>query len=256
MSNLRFVIDKIEKLQPLSIEQLNILESCIENIKNTDEQWINICLNFFLDFYQNIPNKEIYKNFDERKVKDATIEFYEDSYNYSNKFTLTLESKSKNTKRVGYYDFLFKSNLWKSNKRYFAVEAKCIDGTNTSRNEYIHCHKSKDLKGSDEKIQIPDGGVYRFLSLKYSEDMKFGGMLGFVQKGKVGKNISDIKSRLRDLKIKDETTKHEFGQNLNESLFNRTIDNYPHSFQSQHERYYEGTKGESILLYHLFFDFT
>jgi|JI10StandDraft_1071094.scaffolds.fasta_scaffold159513_2 hypothetical protein len=256
MSNLRFIIEKIEKLPPLSTEQLNIIESCIENIKNTDEQWINICINFFLDFYQNIANKEIYKNFDERKVKDGIIEYYSNSRNYSNKFTLTLESKSKNTERVGYYDFLFQSILWESNERYFAVEAKCLDGTKTSHNEYIHCHKSKELKGSDEKIQFPDGGVYRFLSLKYSEDMGFGGMLAFVQKGKMSKNISDIKSRLRDLKIKDEKTNHEFGENLDENLFNRAIDDYPHSFQSRHERYYEGTGGESILLYHIFMDFT
>lgn len=229
-------------------EEAEFLTSSLERKRQKDEDWIKIFLVFLIEFYQSINNKSNYKNQDERYIKDEIIEYYKRNLRYGTKFTFNLETKTENRERIGYYDLKFQSEVWEANQKYFAVEAKCLDGSNTSIKEYIHNQKKK--KG----IGFTDGGVYRFLSLKYSENMIFGGMLGFIQKGKSKDIVERIQKELSELGIEMEGCQ-SFGNNLNKNRFSEKIEDFSHSFLSEHERCFNGKKGKNIKLYHLFYDF-
>lgn len=243
MSSVKFITIAV------SDNEESFLFESLEKKRRTDEDWIKTFLLFLIESYYTMIIKNInFRDKDERFLKVQIYNHYKNSFDHSSNFTLVREPQTDNTDRIGYYDLKFQDTTWDNNQKYFAVEAKCLDGNSNSIKEYIHNTKKK--KG----IEFTDGGVYRFLSLKYSEDMVYGGMLGFIQKGNSKDTLEKIKDNLNNLELKIDGCE-KFGKNLDRKLFEEKIEDFENSFLSEHERCFQGKKEKKIKLYHLFYDF-
>jgi hypothetical protein len=243
MKNTKFEI--FLETENLNDKEASDLLKHIQRTRRNNEDWIILFFRFIISFYNKLENKQYYADKDEKTIKFSIKKFHKKDRNYSSEFILNLEPSNINEEQEGFYDLKFEHSAWEEN--YFAMEAKCLDNTSESIKQYIHCHKYLN------KIKTEDGGVYRFLSLKYSKDLNFGGMIGFIQKGNSHEIIQKTKESLKMLKLKEANSDEEFGNNLDESLFSKQIENFPNSFYSKHSR---KSKKESILLYHIFLDFS
>lgn len=243
MKNTKFeLFSRIEKMKD---DDRNNLLSHIKRTERSDNDWNLIFIRFIISYYESIEDKNYYADKSEKVIKQSIQKYHINDYHEEN-FTLNFESSNNDATQEGFYDLKFEHNDWDKNK-YFVMEAKCLDNTSGSIKQYIHCHKYS--KG----IKTEDGGVYRFLSLKYSKDLNFGGMIGFIQKGKSDEIIEEVKESLRTQKFVESDSTNEFGESLDESLFSKTIEDFANSFYSKHSR---KSNKESILLYHIFLDFT
>jgi hypothetical protein len=243
MKNTKFeLFNRIEKMRD---DDRNNLLSHIIRTERSDNDWNLVFIRFILSYYESVEDKKYYADKSEKVIKQSIQKHHINDYHEEN-FTLNFESSNNNAEQEGFYDLKFSHDDWDKNK-YFVMEAKCLNNTAESIKQYIHCHKYLN------KIKTEDGGVYRFLSLKYSKDLNFGGMIGFIQKGNSDEVIQKTKESLSMLKLKDANSEEEFGHNLDESLFSQKIEDFPNSFYSKHNR---KLKKEPILLYHIFLDFT
>ncbi len=109
----------------------------------------------------------------------------------------------------------------------------------------------------ENKHKNADGGVYRFLIAKYAPSQSFGGMIGFVQKGKIQRVLENIKDSIRQLKLRN-CENEKFGQLLESDLLLQTIGNNENTFYSSHSRWDKSINKmlSPIQIYHIFFDFT
>lgn len=112
----------------------------------------------------------------------------------------------------------------------FVFECKRLDGYSSKNNEYI------------------DNGLCRFIEGKYSRDMPFAGMVGFIQGFKNGCNANDLIDDVKNILKKHKTIKTI--QNLTFYSIKKTFE---YSYRSRHGR---DKRLPAIDLYHLFFDFT
>jgi hypothetical protein len=158
------------------------------------------------------------------------------------------QPRTDNTEIEGYYDLKFQSNLWRENDIHFAIENKILQNTNTSIKEYTYYPNKTNGTGENKKY-YDDGGMFRFLSNKYAENQSFGGMLAFIKDSNITEIETNLKDKIKELKISDDTG--IYGQSTNNNSINTTIQNFDNSFRTNHIR----KDGTSIDLYHLFFVF-
>lgn len=241
MKNTRFEL--LQLINTIDDEdKLLEIKKHIEDEPKSDEEWIHLFLKFIISFYQDIIEKK--KNLklkDEKSIKFDIYHFYQKSRTYTGQFTLNLESSNVNREQEGFYDLKFQHTSW---GKYFSIEAKCLDGKTASVNEYIYRKPTRKKR--------EDGGVFRFVNMKYAEDLSFGGMLGFILKGDSEHIINEIKELLKTWKIIDPLN-GEYGNSENEDLYLENILEFENSFKSSHKR---RRKGSNILLYHIFLDFS
>ncbi len=98
----------------------------------------------------------------------------------------------------------------------------------------------KLLKCADSKYL--EKGIKRFVQLKYSQNDTEAGMIGFVIEGDIKRIVDNLRDKVKQFHY----------ASGNESLLEKKCAQWPHSFQSKHDR--ELTP--PIHLYHLFFDFS
>ncbi len=90
-------------------------------------------------------------------------------------------------------------------------------------------------------INYVDGGVKRFVELKYAKNDTHAGMIGFVIDGDIDKIVTNLKPKIEGFC---------FSQGY-ETLLKKRCLAWKESFQSRHRRNDKTT----IHLYHLFFNF-
>lgn len=86
-----------------------------------------------------------------------------------------------------------------------------------------------------------DGGVKRYVELKYAQDNNHAGMFGFIIRGEIKPIMEALKSKVKAF---------HFSPGF-ESLLKKSCSGWEYSFQSRHAR----NNKTDIHLYHLFFDF-
>lgn len=225
------------------------LEQVRQNFEShPDEYWIGIIHNYLFDFF-NQCNKTDFLSLGEKAITRIIREWLNsnDDFIY---FNVNREPENENELLIGQYDLKFDNKLiWEN---YYAIECKLMDETETQLKEYIY-NPTKKKKGEP----YPDGGVYRFLINKYAQNLTYGGMLGYVQKGDVQQIITTIKQRLTELEITLESGK-KFGQLTDKKLLDEKIQDKDYTFQSKHVRCNLNSNQiiAPIHLHHILFDFT
>ncbi len=117
-------------------------------------------------------------------------------------------------------------------RRSFIIECKKFNPYN---NDYIQGHFNK------EKNKHEYNGIERFTERIYAEKDEYAGMLGFICTGDINIRFKDLKAKVRNYKL----------ANNSEKLLNQKSVNWEFSFQSKHIK----NNDSEIHLYHLLFDF-
>jgi hypothetical protein len=220
-----------------------------KGLRNKDDFWINLILDYITSLYNNISQKEkmLLKTENERMIKEFIRKKLDsdDIFTADHFLTVELEPQNKHSERLGFYDIKIRSSLWNN---YFAFECKCLDSTQVSILEYVY-NPNKVKK----KEKYEDGGIYRFLINKYSTDRMFGGMIGFVQDGNYSTIKQNIYTQIRNLKL--DSNNNCFGELSEEGILETDS---PYYFQSTHSRYdlSENRKCEPVKIHHFLYDFT
>ena len=236
--------DEIESLSDIA----NIVRE--KSLRNKDDFWVESIIEHLLFLYQNIsPNqKQLLRNFDERKIKEFILNKLEtnDIFTKDHLLTVDLEAQNKHSDQLGFYDIKIRSSLWDS---YFSLECKCLDNSQISIIEYV-CNPNKSKKN---KEKYTDGGIYRFLINKYSKDIKWGGMIGFIRNGDFFKIKKSIFTHIKEIKLLSNSK--YFGILEKEGIIET---NYPFYFQSYHSRYdiSENRECAPVKIHHFLYDFT
>jgi len=178
------------------------------------------------------------------------------TYFKDSSFIINYDVRNDSKLYEGYYDLIIQHSKWRKNYKElkkFIFECKCLNNTKNSNSikEYIHNPNKKRAKYTD----FQDGGVFRFAINKYSENLDFGGMIGYIQDGNCQKTIQEIKEKLSNTEMNfkgvktGQLTKNKIEDNINNNSF---------IFNSTHKRYDESKLKfiEPILIHHIFFDFT
>ena len=133
-----------------------------------------------------------------------------------------------NNNTVGFIDIKvlnLGSNDLTDEDEYYSIECKRLDGSKTKNRLYI------------------DEGIRRYTLSKYSSQMPFAAMIGFVEKGTSQQIVQDINYLLAektDLITFSLLNHHQFEDTFNES------------YKSEHKRI--NSNYDQIVLYHLMFD--
>lgn len=233
------------------LESLALIADIAKNkgLRNKDCFWVSLILDYISSLYNNISQKErlILRTKNERIVKEFIRKKLEsdDAFTETHFLTVELEPQNKHTQLLGFYDIKIRSSLWNN---YFSFECKCIDNTQTSILEYIY-NPNKIKK----KEKYEDGGIYRFLINKYSTNLMFGGMIGFVQDGDYFNIKQTIFNKIENMKLN--SNNNCFGELSDEGILETDS---PYYFQSIHSRYdvLENRKCEPIKIHHFLYDFT
>jgi len=232
------------------LDALSKISSILKDsgLKRNDKFWTELIMTFFKDLYENMSHdeKSILQNKNEREIKEFIRRKLELNKSFSENYLLIvdLETQNSHSKLLGYYDVKVRSSCWNS---YFTFECKCLDNTAFSISEYVY----NPNKNSKNKGKYEDGGMYRFLINKYSTNLNFGGMIGFLQKGSLKTTKKSICNQIQSLCLIDSDI--EFGNLIG---ICDTIDEY--IFFTDHNRYdiIEKKQCGSIKLHHLIYDFT
>lgn len=223
----------------------------------TDDDWKNIIFCSLYEGYTSsfcmIDKEEINFQIENEEAITKRIRNWlrEDKFlqtYLTGEFKIDADVKNDSDLYEGYYDLIIQHSNWKKKKLIF--ECNCLNNNSISIKEYIHNPNKKRAKHTD----FQDGGVFRFVINKYSENLDFGGMIGYIQSGNCQKIIQDIKETLKTTKINFKGIK--VGELINEGIENN-INNNPYTFNSKHKCYDE-SKSEfinPILIHHIFFDF-
>jgi len=218
-------------------------------IEQTDDKsWVDFILTYLIEFYNSQDDKISFINKSENQITEIIYIWLNNKKNFRRKMVVNSQPRTDNTKIEGYYDLKFQSNLWRENDIHFAIENKILQNTNTSIKEYTY-YPNKSKGTSENKKYYDDGGMFRFLSNKYAENQLFGGMLAFIKDSEISEIKTNLKDKIKKLKISDDTG--IYGQLINDNSINTTILNFDNSFRTNHIR----KDGTSIDLYHLFFVF-
>jgi len=216
-----------------------------------DEDWIEKIHDSIFAFFEACECHK-YSNMSETDISDSVKDWLNNNEEYSVGFEglkVQREAKNENRLLVGYYDLKFENSCWKN---YYAIECKLMNESETQLKEYIY-NPTKTKKNEP----YPEGGAYRFLINKYAQNLTYGGMLGYVQKGDVQQIITNIKQRLTELEITLENGQ-KFGQLTDEKLLDERIQDKDYTFQSKHVRCDLNSNQiiAPIHLHHILFDFT
>lgn len=218
-------------------------------IEQTDDKsWVYFILAYLIEFYNSQDNKISFINKSENQITEIIYFWLNNKKNFRRKMVVNSQPRTDNTEIEGYYDLKFQSNLWRENDIHFAIENKILQNTNTSIKEYTY-YPNKSKGTGENKKYYDDGGMFRFLSNKYAENQPFGGMLAFIKGTDIIKIETNLKDKIKELKISDDTG--TYGQLTNNNSINTTVQNFDNSFKTNHIR----KDGTSIDLYHLFFGF-
>ena len=219
-------------------------------LRKNDNFWTNLIMFFFRELYENLTlyEKSLLQTKSEREIKEFIRRKLELNNIFSEKYLLIvdLETQNSHPNLLGFYDIKIRSSCWSS---YFTFECKCLDNTAFSISEYVY----NPNKSSKTKGKFEDGGMYRFLINKYSTNICFGGMIGFLQKGSLKATKESICTQIQNLCLKDSDI--EYGS-LTANGISDTIDEY--IFFTYHNKYdiIEKKNCGSIKLHHLIYDFT
>ena len=241
----------IDDTHQADLGSLELIAKIAKNntLRNKDEFWTNLILDYITSLYNSISQEEkhILKTKNERTVKEFIRKKLEsnDTFTETHLLTVELEPQNRHSVLLGFYDIKIRSSLW---NHYFSFECKCLEDKLSSIFEYVY-NPNKMKKNR----KYEDGGVYRFLVNKYSTDKKFGGMIGFVQDGDCSNIKQAIFDQIKKLKLNSNT--HCFGELSGEGLLETE---FPYYFQSTHTRYdiSENRKCEPIKIHHFLYDFT
>jgi hypothetical protein len=137
----------------------------------------------------------------------------------------------------------FFHSYWNNTDSSFVFECKNLGKIKScsfsqSINEYIYVDYKKD------------GGMYRYFTGKYSYDMNFGGMIGFI----IGSTGVPIISKLIE-KINEVYDSNSIGK-LAYPIIQNSIFNNKNTFDSIHIRKnYQTNEDEEFTLHHIIMDF-
>jgi len=235
------------------------IEKIKKNYKETgladkDDFWLEMIFGYLFRFYNCNTGKQ-YSSKSENEIKKTMQDWFCENEEFSSNFTLNFEPRSQETEQEGYDDLKFQSLLWGDGRKYFVIECKNLSEAKRSMDEYIFLTKTKK-KGANI-IKYDDGGLYRFLINKYAAGQKYGGIIGFVQKGNTRTIIEMLKNNIRNFQLISCSGKR-YGQLINSDLLKQTISGNSNTFQSDHVRW-DKTKDiiiPAIHIYHILFDFT
>lgn len=209
----------------------------------SDDDWKNLIFSHLLRFYKEADFKKIkihiqYEEAKERSNIEAVVKreiakwLRNDQCFDSQEFKIDREPSAEGNVD-GFYDLKFQHSQWKH--KYFPFECKNLKNKTASINDYVY-NKTKN-----------DGGVYRYIIGKYSSELDFGGMIGFILEG----NEKDIISKIIE-KIFRAFRGNEIGKLAGSGIRERAIEGNPNTFDSIHIR--ECRMGQTFILHHIIFD--
>jgi hypothetical protein len=221
-----------------------------KGLRNKNEFWENLILNYIASLYQNftLQEKQFLRTNDEKTIKEVIRKKLESDNTFTEEHLLTvdLEPQNKHSQLLGFYDIKIRSSLWNN---YFSFECKCVNNNQSSIFEYVY--NPNKVK---QRRKFEDGGLYRFLINKYSEDKQFGGMIGFLQRGDLNQVKNLIYTQIKNLKLICNATC--FGTLSEEGILEE--EEIPYYFQTNHSRFdiSENRECEPIKIHHFLYDFT
>jgi len=220
-----------------------------------DVFWKNYILFFLLKYYQEVNDAEI-KNIVESETQKERAEIETRIKKHIRRwlkncpifsryeFIVNLEALAGDNLE-GYYDLKFQHSQW--HDKYFSFEAKNIGKikrmtVSKSINEYVYI-KEKDRE---------NGGMYRYFIGKYSGELNFGGMIGFVI-GEVDNPVRKVIEKINSVYDNDVS----IGRLIEEKIIENSIAENPNTFDSVHLRQNSETKQNEVFrLHHIIMDFT
>jgi len=203
------------------VEKKSFMSFALDKLgyKSKEDLYENLYLKAFIDSYHRIGKDSIL----EEKIRD--------------RFVFDLERENPLTK-----DWIQRQILFLNWERWINVSEgeksrADISFSISGCGEFmIEC---KRLKYADTRYL--DGGIKRFVELKYAKNDTHGGMIGFVIDGDIKKIVNNLKPKVKNF---------HFSDGFENLLMKRCLTWEP-SFQSRHDR----KDNTCIHLYHLFFDF-
>lgn len=232
------------KLPPTKI----LSDSCIERRQFTDNDWKNYIFFGLLKFNKDVDKDDISRiiNDSELKKENAISNYIyrwliNDREFNSFEFVINREPRTDGDQE-GFIDLKFQHSQWGDGNKHFSFEAKNLDGSIKLINEYIYTKKKID------DSYVENGGMFRFMSGKYSHNMEFGGMIGYIIK-KCDDNLIDI---LVD-EIENVYRNNETGKLFGEIERNSICEN-ENTFRTFHNRSKISNDSE-FALYHIIMDF-
>lgn len=129
----------------------------------------------------------------------------------------------------GFYDITIAHSFWNYE---FHFECKNLDETSGLINKYVYYDRGRGKF---------DGGVYRYFNGKYSQKENFGGMLGYILKGKTSAIKAKICKKLEEkYTITPEGDLHR--------IIDSSIEKNNFTFESLHNR-----NSQEFSIHHLLF---
>lgn len=186
--------------------------------KSKEDLFENLYLKAFIDSYHRIKKDSLL----EEKIRD--------------RFVFDLERENPLTKNLIQQQILFLN--WERWQNVSEEERSRADiSFSISGFEFII--ECKRLKYAD--VSYLDGGIKRFVELKYAKNDSHAGMIGFVINGEIKPIVAALKAKVNEF---------HFSPGF-ENLLKKRCSDWEYSFQSRHDR----SNNTDIHLYHLFFDF-
>ncbi|MCX6579416.1 MAG: hypothetical protein NT166_04470 [Candidatus Aminicenantes bacterium] len=186
--------------------------------KSQEDLFENLYLKAFIDSYHRIGKDSIL----EEKIRD--------------RFVFDLERENPLTKNLIQQQILLLN--WERWQNVSEEERSRADiSFSISGFEFII--ECKRLKYADNRYL--EGGLKRFVELKYAKNDSHAGMIGFVINGEIKPIVEVLKAKVNAFHFTPGS----------ENLLKKSCLDWEYSFQSRHDR----SKNTQIQLYHLFFDF-
>ena len=232
------------KLPPTKL----LSDSCIERRKLNDDDWKNYIFFGLLKFIKEVDKNDIKKIINDPQIKNENAIsnsirrwLINDRKFASFEFIVNREPRTDGDQE-GFIDLKFQHSQWANGNKHFSFEAKNLDGSSKLVNEYVYTNKK--IKG----VYVENGGIFRFISKKYSHNMEFGGMIGYV----ISKNNKPIINLLAD-KIEAIYRNNEIGKLSGQIELNSIYKN-ENTFNTVHIRD-KNSIDSKFTLYHIIIDF-
>jgi hypothetical protein len=191
-------------------------------------------LQAMIDAFQRIKFKPKVKSMIENEIRNLFIEDFKETnaplnkYIQHNVITIASENQANTENLVQRTDIELHSNI---HQIHFVIECKRLSSAET-----------RYVQGTTKNGQYEIDGLEKFLHRQYAKNEPIASMVGFVVSGDVVKITSGLKQKIKAF--------HP-AKTMKSSIDLQCI-NWEHSFQSVHIK----TDRSSLLLYHLFFDFS
>jgi len=223
-------------------------DSCIERRKLSDDDWKNYIFYGLLKFINEVDKTEILRIIDNPKIKNENaisnyIKYWLEKDRKFNSFEFVVNREPRTDgDKEGFIDLKFQHSQWGDGNKHFSFEAKNLNGSSKLLNEYVYTNKRI------ENSNVENGGVFRFMTGKYSHNMEFGGMIGYIIK-KCENNIINVLVA----KIEEVYRNNDIGELLGEIERNSICEN-ENTFSTFHNRSISSCVSE-FMLYHIIIDF-